>query len=144
MQIPVFHRHFGLDLKRLVSTGKLVEEASRFPVAGNKPVMGSNLFNVDSGLIIHMLSKAEEAGFPATVMMPYLPEMVGRDDLRYVPGKGAGLAAVEIFLDRIGASATDEQKKRILARLKAVSVQKKAFLSEGEFAELAKEVIEEG
>ena len=91
--------------------------------------------------IDYILSKAEEAGFPATVMMPYLPEVVGRNDLRYVPGKGAGLAAIDIFLERANISATDDQKKRILAVLKARSVEIKRFLSEEEFAELAKEVI---
>lgn len=133
---------FGLKLEHLESLGRLVERVSHFPVAGNKPVMGNNLFNVDSGLIIHMLSKAEEAGFPATVMMPYLPEMVGRDDLRYVPGKGAGMAAVDIFLQRVHISATDDQKRRILARLKAHSSEIKRFLSDEEFAALAKEVIQ--
>jgi len=132
---------FGLDLSKLVPLGRLVEHISRFPMAGNKPVMGRNLFNVDSGLIIHILSKAEEAGFPATVMMPYLPELIGRNDLRYVPGKGAGGAAMSVFLEKAGISATDEQKKAILARLKAYSTLVKAFLSDEEFEALAREVI---
>jgi len=134
----------GLDLTKLYPLGRLVEHISRFPMAGNKPVMGGNLFNVDSGLIIHILSKAEDAGFPATVMMPYMPEVVGRDDLRYVAGKGAGGAAIGVFLERAGISATDEQKKAILARLKDYSTMIKAFLSDAEFEALAREVIAEG
>jgi len=132
---------FGLKLERLVPVGRRVERAAKFPMAGNKPVLGSNLFNVDSGLIIHILSKAEEAGFPATVMMPYLPQMVGRDDLRFVPGKGAGGAAIDVFLERAGISADDNQKKEILALLKARSTELKRFLTDEEFSALAEEVI---
>ncbi|MBN1672615.1 MAG: hypothetical protein JXR37_16355 [Kiritimatiellae bacterium] len=134
---------FGLELERLVPLARLVEHVSRFPMAGNKPVVGRNLFNVDSGLIIHILSKCEEAGFPAVVMMPYMPQMVGRNDLRYVAGKGAGAAAVEVFLHRAGLSASDAQKKQIMEKLKAHSTLIKDFLSDEEFAALAKSVIHE-
>ena len=135
---------FGLDLERLVPLGRLVEHVSRFPMAGNKPVMGRNLFNVDSGLIIHILTNAERAGFPATIMMPYMPEAVGRNDLRYVAGKGAGGAALEVFLKRAGIEATDGQKKEILARLKDYSTLIKAFISDEEFLALAREVTSGG
>ena len=132
----------GLDLGRLYPLCRLVEHVTRFPMAGNKPVCGSNLFNVDSGLIIHILAKAEEAGFPATVMMPYLPQLVGRNDLRFVAGKGAGGAAMELFCERTGLVATDDEKKAVLARLKAHSTLVKAFLTDDEFLALAREVIE--
>ncbi len=68
---------FGLKTELLAPLGRIVEHLSRFSLTGNKPVVWKNLFNVDSGLIIHILSKAEEAGFPATMMMAYLPELVG-------------------------------------------------------------------
>jgi isopropylmalate/homocitrate/citramalate synthase len=134
----------GLNLERLAPLCRLVEQTSRFPVAGNKPVCGRNLFNVDSGLIIHILSKSAAAGVPATVMMPYMPEMVGRSDLRYVAGKGAGGAAIDLFLKEAGIAASDGQKREILSRLKAHSTLTKSFLSPEEFAALAREVIGPG
>ena len=75
-------------------------------------------------------------------MMPYLPELVGRSDLRFVPGKGAGAAAVDVFLKRADLSATDDQKRGILTTLKARSTELKRFLTDEEFVALAAEIID--
>lgn len=131
----------GIELGRLRRISKLAQQFSRIPVAPNKPIVGSNLFNVDSGLIIHMFAAAEKAGFPPLIMLPYLPQVVGRDDFRYVFGKGAGAAAIEKFLDDLGVQATDEQKKEILAKLKEESAIRKAFLEESEFRQLVGSVL---
>ncbi len=133
----------GIKTELLAPLGRLTEHVTRFPMAGNKPVVGKNLFNVDSGLIIHILSNAAEAGFPATVMMPYLPELVGAAPIEYVRGSGAGGAALKVFLKESGIEATDEQRKKILAKLKAHSTLIKAFLSKEEFEALAAEAMNE-
>ena len=132
---------FGLDLSRLNRLSKLCAQFSRFPYAANKPVVGENLFNVDSGMIIHIFEAAERAGFPRLVMLPYQPEAVGRNDFRFVYGKGAGGAAIERFLKELGISATDEQRDAILARLKQEALLRKSFLTEQEFCELVASVI---
>ena len=49
---------------------------------------------------------------------------------------------LKLFLDRAGISASEDQKTRILSRLKAYSGLIKDFLSDEEFAALAKEVID--
>jgi isopropylmalate/homocitrate/citramalate synthase len=131
---------FGIDLTRMARISKLGQQFSRFPVAPNKPVAGSNLFNVDSGLIIQMFSKAAAAGFPRLVMLPYQPEIVGRHDFRFVYGKGAGAAAMGQFLKDLGVEATEEQKTEIVERLKAEAALRKAFLTEDEFLHIVREV----
>ncbi len=43
--------NLGIDLSRLSRLSKLAVQFSRFPCAPNKPVVGTNLFNVDSGCV---------------------------------------------------------------------------------------------
>ena len=133
---------FGLQLTRLARLSKLTAQFSRFPYAANKPVVGSNLFNVDSGMIIHIFQAAEKAGFPRTIMLPFLPEVVGRSDFRFVYGKGAGGAALGSFLAELGYESTEEQRAEILAQFKHEAVLRKAFLTEDEFRHLVESVIE--
>jgi isopropylmalate/homocitrate/citramalate synthase len=132
---------FGIELSRLSRISKLTTQFGRFPVAPNKPVVGSNLFNVDSGMIIHIFQAAEKAGFPRTVMLPYLPETVGRDDFRFVYGKGAGGAALAGFLSDLGYTASEDQQAEILAKLKHEAGLRKAFLTEEEFRQIVESVI---
>ena len=132
---------FGLDLTRLNRISKLAAQFSRFPYAANKPVIGSNLFNVDSGMIIHILAAADKAGFPKLAMLPYQPGAVGRDDFRFVYGKGAGGAALDRFLKELGIEATQEQRKEILEKLKTEAALRKAFLEKDEFLHIIKSVI---
>jgi len=132
---------FGLHLERLSRLSRLAAQFSRFPFAANKPVVGSNLFNVDSGMIIHIFQAADKAGFPRTIMLPYLPEVVGRNDFRFVYGKGAGGAALGSFLGELGYEATEAQKAQILAKLKTEAGLRKAFLTEEEFRHLVESVI---
>ncbi len=132
---------FGIELSRLSRISKLTTQFGRFPVAPNKPVVGSNLFNVDSGMIIHIFQAAEKAGFPCTVMLPYLPETVGRDDFRFVYGKGAGGAALAGFLSDLGYTASEDQQAEILAKLKHEAGLRKAFLTEEEFRQIVESVI---
>lgn len=134
---------FCIDLHNLNRLSTLATQFSRFPVAPNKPVVGSNLFNVDSGMIIHIFKAADKCGFPRTIMLPYQPELVGRKDFRYVYGKGAGGAALSSFLEELGYKTTDEQKSEILVRLKEEACLRKAFLSEDEFRHIVESVTKQ-
>jgi isopropylmalate/homocitrate/citramalate synthase len=66
---------------------------------------------------------------------------VGRDDFRFVYGKGAGAAAMAQFLKDLGITATEEQQAAILDKLKTEAALRKAFLDEAEFRHLVGEVI---
>jgi isopropylmalate/homocitrate/citramalate synthase len=134
--------NLGIDLSRLSRLSKLAVQFSRFPCAPNKPVVGTNLFNVDSGMIIHIFEAAERAGFPPLVMLPYLPEVVGRRDFRFVYGKGAGGAALDRFLRDLGVEASEEQRREILQRLKREAGLRKAFLEEDELRHIVLSVVE--
>ncbi|MFQ5873179.1 MAG: pyruvate carboxyltransferase, partial [Dehalococcoidia bacterium] len=60
---------------------------------------------------------------------------------RIVLGKGSGLDSVAIWLDRIGVKATDEEMQAVLVEVKALSLEKKALLTEEEFRRIVDRVV---
>lgn len=130
-----FHIHPKIRLTRLKRLSRLVEQISKVKCADNKPVVGDKLFTVESGLIMHILMNAEKQGFPETIMMPFLPELVGQEGVDYVVGKGAGRATIEHFLKKIGVSLTDEQITRLIAQVKHEATIRKTYLTIDEFRE---------
>jgi isopropylmalate/homocitrate/citramalate synthase len=73
--------------------------------------------------------------------LPFAPEMVGRPGVDIALGKGSGLANIEEHLERRGLSATVEQQNEMLARVKQLSIDKKALLTAGEFDGIAEAVL---
>ena len=45
----------GIDLSRLTRVSEIVGEVAKRPVAPNKPIVGSHLFEVESGIVVHIL-----------------------------------------------------------------------------------------
>ena len=129
----------GIKLEKLASISRLVEEISQVPVWRNKPVMGKRLFMVESGVVIHAKQKLEAHGIKAA-MMPYLPEIVGREALQVVLGGSSGKASVAYYLDNLGIECTDEEVEAILERVKALGRAKRDLVSEEEFKGIVDEV----
>ncbi len=68
------------------------------------------------------------------------PEFVGRK-FRVVLGKKSGKPSIELKLRELGLEATDEAMRTMLDRVKRRSIEKKAWLEEGEFREIVQEVL---
>jgi len=130
-----FHINVSTDVARLKRLSRLVEQISKVKLADNKPIVGDKLFTVESGLIMHIFMKAAEQGFPMTIMQPFLPELVGQNDVEYVVGKGAGKATVEHFLKKIGAKLSDDEIFKLIGEIKKEATIRKTYLTIEEFKE---------
>ncbi len=129
----------GIDLEKLHYTAELVQELTKFRVAPNKPIVGSNMFSTGSGWVVWMREKAKEAG-KMTGVLPFMPELIGAPQGRYVLGKGAGKGLVEMKLREMGISTSDEQLTTITERIKEESMIRKGEVPDGEVAKIAKGV----
>lgn len=130
-----FHINVSTDLSRLKRLSRLIEQISKVKIAGNKPIVGDELFTVESGLIMHIFMKAQEQGFPLTIMQPFLPELVGQKPVKYVVGKGAGRATIEHFLDKIGVKLSDDEIRTLIDHIKKEATIRKSYLTIEEFKE---------
>jgi isopropylmalate/homocitrate/citramalate synthase len=129
----------GVHTERMTPLARLVAELSGVQQPSNRPVTGTRLFNVESGIIATWVKNVGQANL--TEAFPYRPELVGQSPPEIVLGKGSGLDNVVVWLDRIGMKATDQQIQAILQEVKAKSLQKKQLLTPEEFVSIVEKTI---
>lgn len=133
----------GIDLSRLTRVSTIVAEISKRHVAPNKPIVGDKLFEVESGIIVHALTRLRESEVGEIGFTPFLPETVGQPPLTIVPGRGTGNHSTRAMLTAAGLSATDEQVAEITRRVKELALVLKNALPDSLFRALALEVLGE-
>ena len=106
---------------------------SRIP--SNRSVVGDQLFQVESGIIANWF---RNCGIEhQTELFPFRPEFVGQPEADVVMGKGSGIDSVRIWLEKIGADATDEEAMAILKEVKAQGNETKQLLTIEQFKDIA-------
>jgi isopropylmalate/homocitrate/citramalate synthase len=125
----------GLRTESFVQVSRLVQELAGVRVPANRCIVGENLFDIESGIIVSWLRNCGVA-FP-TELSPFRAELVGNTPPRAVLGKGSGIDSIAYFLDLLGMSATQEQMMALLGKVKERSLQEKRLLSVDEFREMA-------
>jgi len=107
----------GIDLSRLKSISDLVTEVSKAKPARNKPVVGDGLFEVESGIVVHILESLRETELDGK-LLPFKPETVGQDPYQVILGRGTGMHSVRRLLRESGIDATDEQAAQLGEKIK--------------------------
>jgi isopropylmalate/homocitrate/citramalate synthase len=130
----------GMRLEKLTPLHRLVMELSGVSQPSNRPVTGSRLFNVESGIISTWIRNVRDVDL--TEAFPYLPSLVGQSDVELVLGKGSGLDSVAEGLDKLGLEATPEEAQVILANVKAASLAKKQLIELPEFESIVRAVLD--
>ena len=130
----------GVKLEKIQAIAQLVSEISKVPIHPSKPIIGSRLFDIESGVITHYNSIMQAKGINP-VPVPFLPSVVGREPMKYVIGKGSGKVTVEFFLEKNGRKATTDQMELILEKVKEEAYITKSLLSEKQFLAIADQVL---
>lgn len=124
----------GLRTEKFVSVSRLVQQLAGVRVPANRCIVGENLFDIESGIIVSWLRNCGTE-FP-TELVPFRPELVGNTPLRPVLGKGSGIDSIAFFLDQIGMRLTQEQMMTLLMEVKERSLREKRLLALDEFEEM--------
>lgn len=125
----------GLKTEKFVQVSRLVQKLAGVRVPGNRCVVGENLFDIESGIIVSWLRNCG-VEFP-TELVPFRPELVGNTPPRAVLGKGSGIDSIAFFLDQMGIQADQEQMAALLTDVKERSLREKRLLTLEEFREMA-------
>jgi isopropylmalate/homocitrate/citramalate synthase len=128
----------GIVTQKLTSLARLVAQLSGVEQPSNRAVTGSRLFDVESGIIAGWVRNTQDGD--RAEALPYLPELVGQTGAHIVMGKGSGVDNVSEWLDRVGLTASDDQRLEILQQVKAFSLARKRLLTSEEFASIANTV----
>lgn len=131
----LYNVDIGVRTEHLTSLARMVMQLGGIDQPSNRPVTGTRLFNVESGIISTWVRNVRDADL--TEAFPYLPELVGQDPVQLVLGKGSGLDSITESLERLGRSATREQTEALLQEVKARSLQLKRLINLEEFSVMA-------
>jgi isopropylmalate/homocitrate/citramalate synthase len=130
----------GIKTEKFYELSKLVQQLAGFQVPPNRPIVGDWLYYIESGVVsmFHRRCKQVEP----LEYIPFAPEMVGRPGVDIALGKGSGQANVEEHLERRHIQVTPQQVDAIVARVKQLSIEKKALLTGAEFDKIVSAVLE--
>jgi len=83
----------GIKTEKLKGLADLVKEISGHPVPTNRPIVGDDLFNIESGIIASWYKNCGDENL--TELFPFRPEVVGQKPAKIVMGKGSGIDSVK-------------------------------------------------
>jgi len=129
----------GLKLDKLYSLAKLVEKLSGHKVASNRPVVGDQLFQIESGIIASWWMNCGENN--PTELFPYHWDVVGQPAPKIVIGKGSGIDSIKMRLRQMGIAFTEEEAMQVVMAVKEFSLQHKRLLTEEEFKTVLKATL---
>jgi len=129
----------GIKVEKLKYLADLVREVSGATVAGNRPIVGDDLFKIESGIIATWLINCGEKDL--TTVVPFRPNMVGQKSPEAVMGKGSGIDNVKDWLTKAQIRCSDEQAMAILMDVKDWGLIHKRLMTPDEFKKLAETTL---
>ncbi|MGP0073068.1 MAG: LeuA family protein [Bryobacteraceae bacterium] len=129
----------GLKYDKLYGLARLVEQLSGHKVASNRPVVGEQLFQIESGIIASWWQNCGQDN--PTELFPFHWDVVGQPPAKVVLGKGSGIDSIKAALKGIGVQATDEEAMQVVAGVKEFSLQHKRLLTDAEFRSVVAKVL---
>jgi len=137
--LTMYGINIGIKTEKFFTLSKLVRELSRTQIPSNRPIVGENLLNVESGIVTSWVRRCRDE--QPLELGPFVPSLVGQRPIEIVMGKGSGVDNVADWLARIGADASQEQREAIVLKVKETSINKKGLLTEEEFKKIFDSVV---
>jgi isopropylmalate/homocitrate/citramalate synthase len=135
---------YGIDLgihtEKFCEVSRFVMDLARVTQAPNRPIVGEKLYEVESGIIagwIRMARKDNPLEF-----VPFAADLVGQKPVNIVLGKNSGPPSMEEWCEKLGVTATDEERMAMLKQVKAKSFEKKDLLTADEFKAIVERVLQ--
>lgn len=129
----------GIDYTKLYGLAKLVEELSGHRVPTNKPIVGDQLYQIESGIVTSWLRNVGDEH--VTEVFPVHWEMVGQQPGGSALGKGSGLDSVKIWSEQIGVELSDDEAMDVLLNVKQFALEKKRLLNQDDFRRIVELTI---
>src|SRR4029434_2293024 len=129
----------GIHTEKFVEVSRFVMDLAKVTQPPNRPIVGDKLYEVESGIIAGWVRLARKEHPLEYVRFP--PELVGQKPVSIVLGKNSGPPSMEEWCEKLGLTATDEQKMAMLKEVKALSFEKKDLLTADEFKAIAQRVL---
>lgn len=127
-----------IKFEKLRELSKLVRKLSGVELPPQKPVVGDDIFTVESGIITGWWRRLEKLNKPLE-MYPFLPELVGHDAVKIILGKKSGRDSILYMAEKHGLQLTDDAAvDNLLEKVKEKAIENKRPLTEEEFLSLTR------
>lgn len=133
--LTLYNKDIGIKTESLTPLARLVMERAHVDQPSNRPVTGSRLFHIESGIPATWFRNCRDGQL--TEVFPYVPGLAGQAEPRIVLGKGSGLDSVGYWLEQLDIEASDSELEAILASVKHASLVKRGLLTKDEFQAIA-------
>ena len=110
----------------------LLNKITAKPVSRNKPILGENIFHVESGIHVDGILKDPKC------YEPFPPETVGLKR-KIVIGKHSGTASIKAKLAELGIPCAQEKIPAVLEGVRAKGEEKRGALNDREFEQVVRE-----
>ncbi|HEX5681013.1 MAG TPA: hypothetical protein VFX82_09260, partial [Desulfobacterales bacterium] len=129
----------GIDTTRFASVSRRVCELAKHVVPANRPIVGERLYHIESGIIASWVKATREEKFLS--IAPFRPALTGLDRFEIVMGKNSGIDSVNLWLEDLGKTATEDEKLAMVPKVKAKALDKKDLLTREEFIRIYESVV---
>jgi isopropylmalate/homocitrate/citramalate synthase len=129
----------GIKTEKFCETSRFVMDLARVKQPPNRPIVGDQLYEIESGIIAGWFRMARK-NHPLEYV-PFAPDLVGQTPVNVVLGKNSGPPSMEEWCEKLGIQATEEQRMAMLPKVKAKSFEKKGLLTADEFKAIAESVL---
>ena len=136
----LYGRDLGIKTEQFVEVSKFVMNLAKVTQPPNRPIVGDKLYEIESGIIAGWFRLARK-DHPLEYI-PFAPELVGQKPVSIVLGKNSGPPSMEEYCEKLGITATEEERMAILQLVKAKSFEKKDLLTSDEFKAIADQVLQ--
>lgn len=135
----LYDKDIGIKIDKLKSLSDLVRDISGVKVPSNRPIVGDDLFRVESGIIVNWLLNCGEEH--QTEVFPFRPRMVGQKEPEIVIGKGSGIDSINDRLARFQIQADEKQAMDVLLAVKDWGLKHKRLMTDDEFRKVAEATL---
>ena len=136
----LYGKDLGINTRSFVEVSRFVMELAKVTQPPNRPIVGSRLYDVESGIIAGWVRLCREKH--PLEYVPFSPDLVGQKAVNIVLGKNSGPPSIQEWCEKLGITATDEEKMAMLMGVKAKSFEKKDLLTADEFKTIADGVLQ--
>jgi isopropylmalate/homocitrate/citramalate synthase len=132
--------NLGIKTENFVEVSRYVMELAKVTQPPNRPIVGDKLYEIESGIIAGWFRLARK-DHPLEYI-PFAPELVGQKPVSIVLGKNSGPPSMEEWCEKLGITATDDERMAMLQLVKAKSFEKKDLLTPDEFKAIVDRVMQ--
>jgi isopropylmalate/homocitrate/citramalate synthase len=136
----LYGRDLGIRTEKFCDVSRFVLDRARVSVPPNRPIVGDKLYEVESGIIAGWVRLARTQH--PLEYVPFSADLVGQKPVSIVLGKNSGPPSIEEWCEKLGVTATDEERMAMLKQVKAKSFEKKDLLTADEFREIVERVLQ--